>query len=233
MNDPGDAVTRPDPASGPEELSYEVRPAAGAPEGALLLMHGRGTDERDLLPLVDEVDPTRRVIGITPRGPLSLPPGGRHWYALGGIPTPNPETFHPTYAALTAFVDRLPQLTGVPWERTVLGGFSQGAVMSYAVGLGRGRPSPAAILALSGFLPEVPDFELELARRQGLRVAIGHGSLDPIIPVRFGQQAAERLAGAGLDVTYRESPMPHTVDPGFLAELRPWLESAIAAGVRG
>ena len=73
-------MSRPgDPGSGPEELSYEVRPAAGSAEGALVLLHGRGTDERDLLALVDELDPARRLVGLTPRGPLSLPPGGRHF----------------------------------------------------------------------------------------------------------------------------------------------------------
>ena len=101
-----------------------------------MLLHGRGADEYDLYPLLDALDPERRLLGVTPRGPLSLPPGGAHWYQLGGIPTPDPETFHPSFAALAAFLDDLP----VPPGRIVLGGFSQGAVMSYALGLGEGRP---------------------------------------------------------------------------------------------
>ena len=72
-------------------LEPALRPAA--PEGALVLLHGRGADEHDLYPLLDVLDPERRLLGITPRGPLSLPPGGAHWYRLGGIPTPDPETF--------------------------------------------------------------------------------------------------------------------------------------------
>ena len=58
------------------------RPAASAPEGALVLLHGRGADERDLFPLLDMLDPERRLLGATARGPLSLPPGGAHWYAV-------------------------------------------------------------------------------------------------------------------------------------------------------
>ena len=96
-----------------------VRDAVGEPEGALVLLHGRGADERDLFPLLDVLDPERRLLGITPRGPLSLPPGGAHWYRLGGIPTPDPDTFFPTFEAAAAFLDELP----VPIDRVVLGGF--------------------------------------------------------------------------------------------------------------
>jgi phospholipase/carboxylesterase len=100
--------------------------------------------------------------------------------------------------------------------------------MSYALALGAARPSPEALIALSGFIPSVEGFELDLELRRGLPVAIGHGSLDPIIPVEFGREAHERLEQAGLDVVYRESPMAHSVDPGFLAELAPWLRAALA-----
>ena len=130
---------------------------AGEPAGALVLLHGRGADEHDLFPLLDLLDPERRLLGITPGGPLHLPPGGRHWYALGGIPTPDPATFHGTAPRLAAFLDELP----VPMERVVLGGFSQGAVMSYAMSLGPDRPRPAALVAMSGFLPRVEGWPLD------------------------------------------------------------------------
>ncbi len=102
--------------------------------------------------------------------------------------------------------------------------------MSYALGLGPGRPSPAGLVALSGFIPVVPGFELALEDRGDLPVAIGHGSFDPVIPVQFGRQASRRLSESGLPVTYRESPIIHGIDPRFVAELRPWLAAAIGAG---
>src|SRR5438046_3679135 len=129
------------------ELSALVRPAAGDAEGALVLFHGRGADERDLFPLLDALDPERRLVAATPRAPLSLPPGGAHWYALGGIGTPEPATFLASYSAAADWVDGFLAGVGVGYDRLVLGGFSQGGVLAYSLGLGAGRPRPAAIVA--------------------------------------------------------------------------------------
>jgi phospholipase/carboxylesterase len=212
-----------------DSLTHVKRQAAREPEGALVLFHGRGTSEHDLVPLLDMLDPERRLVGVTPRGPLSLPPGGAHWYAVARIGFPDHDTFHATYTTASAWLDSVLAGEGVPIERTVIGGFSQGAVMSYALGLGAGRPSPAGILALSGFMPTVDGFELDLASRAGLPVAVGHGEHDPIIGVEWGRDARERLTAAGVDLTYREYPLPHSVDPGYLAELsREWLPAALA-----
>jgi phospholipase/carboxylesterase len=206
------------------------RPAATDPEGALVLLHGRGADERDLFPLLDILDPDRRLLGATARGPLSLPPGGAHWYVVRRVGYPDPETFNATYPELAGWLDGMLAEHGIPPSRTVLGGFSQGSVMSYALGLGPGRPRPAGIMALSGFLPTVEGFDLDLGKAAGLPVAIGHGTHDPVISVEFGRDARDRLVEAGARVTYRESPMSHTIDPSFLRELQQtWLPETIAS----
>lgn len=213
------------------EVVHLIRAPADAPAGALVLLHGRGVDERDLYPLLDVFDPQRRLVGITSRGPLSLPPGGRHWYIVRRVGEPDPDTFRSTYALLDDWLSGLPQQLGVPWERTIVGGFSQGAVMAYALGLGAGRPSPAGILAMSGFVAKVPGFEHDLADRTGFPVAITHGTLDPVIPVGFGRDARDRLEAAGADVLYRESPVPHTIDPGVVPELQAWIQARVPAAV--
>ncbi|MCW2963492.1 MAG: phospholipase/Carboxylesterase [Actinomycetia bacterium] len=207
-------------------LTYRRREAANEPEGALVLLHGRGADENDLFPLLDLLDPERRLLGVTLRGPLSLPPGGAHWYALGGLGTPDRDTFVPTFERASHTLEALSSETGIAPERTVLGGFSQGSVMSYALGLARGRPRPAGIIALSGFLPTVEGFELDLAPPLP-PVAIGHGTYDPVIGVDWGRQAKEILEQAGADVLYREYPLPHTIDPGFLQTLAQWLRDRV------
>jgi len=197
------------------------RPAAGDPEGALVLLHGRGADEYDLFPLLDALDPERRLHGYTPRAPLALPPGGAHWYVVPRVGYPDPATFAEGYAALTEWFDALP----FPADQVVLGGFSQGAVLSYALGLGQGRPRTRALIALSGFIPTVAGWEPDL-EPPFPPIAIAHGTYDPIIPVEFGRQARDVLEAAGADVSYRESPMEHSIDPQVVAELR----SLVAAG---
>lgn len=201
------------------------REPVGEPAGVLVLLHGRGADERDLFPLLDLLDPERRLLGVTPGGPHHLPPGGRHWYALGGIPTPDPATFAATAPRLAAFLDGLP----VPSDRIVLGGFSQGAVMSYAMALGPGRPRPAGLVAMSGFLPRVADWPLEPERLRGVPVGIAHGSLDPVIPAQFAAEAEATLTAAGADVLRLSSPVPHMVDPDWIEPLRDLVARATAA----
>ena len=154
-----------------------------------------------------------------------LPPGGYHWYAIRELGFPDRETFTASYERASAWLDGL----GVPPERTVLGGFSQGAVMSYAFGLAADRPRPAGVLALSGFIPTVEGFTLDLERPLP-PIAIGHGTYDPVIGVEWSRQAKEQLEAAGADVLYREYPLPHTIDPRFLAELQPWVQQAVSAG---
>ena len=177
--------------------------------------------------MLDLLDPERRLLGLVPRGPLLFPPGGAHWYVVRQVGAPDPATFLPTYRQAGAWLDETLAEAGVPPERLALGGFSQGAVMSYALGLGAGRPRPAAILAMSGFVPRVDGFELDLESRAGLPVSISHGAQDPIIDVGLGREARDLLEAAGLAVSYREDPVAHQISPGALAQARALLESGL------
>lgn len=209
------------------ELSYRVRDAADVPEGALFLLHGRGANEHDLFPLFDILDPDRRLLGVSPRAPLSLPPGGSHWYRFMQLGYPEPATFRSTLARLAAWFDALLEDRGITPDRVVVGGFSQGSMVGYALSLATGRPRPAGLVALSGFMPTVDGLEYDLSNLDGWPVAIGHGTFDRVIGVEWGRQARERLEAAGADVTYRESPMEHTIDPAFLDELQMWIAKVL------
>lgn len=211
-----------------DDLAHQLRPSAGPVAGALVLMHGRGTDENDLFGLLDVLDPERRLAGACPRGPLTLPPGGHHWYIVPRVGFPDPESFQSTFARLDRWLAALAEHTGVAPERTILGGFSQGAVMAWALGAAQGRPRPAGILAVSGFIPTVEGFEIEAATLEGLPVAIAHGTHDPIIAVDFGHDARGRATQAGAHVFYRESPITHTLDPKVLPELADWVAATLA-----
>ena len=137
---------------------------------------------------------------------------------------PDPESFKTTYERLGSWLQGLGERTGVGIERTVIGGFSQGAVMAWALALGPGRPRPAGILAMSGFIPTVPDFDLQLDGLRGFPVAITHGTEDPVISVELGRQARDRAREAGADVAYRETDVPHIVDPRLIPGLVDWLD---------
>jgi phospholipase/carboxylesterase len=205
------------------------RPADGEPEGLLVLHHGRGTDERDLLGLADALDPRGRLHVVTPRAPLTLSgTPGYHWYVVPRVGYPDPETFEAARGALAELHDGLWARTGLGPAQTVLGGFSMGAVMSHALALSGERPAVAGILAFSGFVPSVDGWQPSFADRQGTRAFIAHGRLDPVIGVEFGHRARELLEAGGLDVTYRESELGHQIDPANLREAAGWLETTLA-----
>jgi phospholipase/carboxylesterase len=206
------------------ELAFRERPAQGEPEGLLVLHHGRGADEHDLLPLAEVLDPERRLHVVTPRGPLQVPGWpGYHWYVVPRVGYPDPATFRASFEALAAFHDGLWERTGISPDRTVFAGFSMGSVMSYALGLPRDRHPPAGILAFSGFVPTVEHWHPSLKDRSELRAFIAHGRPDPVIEVGFGRAARNLLTNGGLDVEYHETDVGHAIDPANIEPARVWL----------
>ena len=207
-----------------DALIYEERPADGQGEGLLVLHHGRGTDERDLLGLADALDPRRRLHVVSPRAPLQLPDSpGYHWYLVPRVGYPDHDTFQAARDGLAELHDRLWEETGIEPGRTVLGGFSMGAVMSYAMALSGERPPVAGILAFSGFVPVVEDRRPRLEDRTGTRAFVAHGRADPIMEVGFARRARELLEAGGLEVSYHESDVGHQIDPAHLGAAAGWL----------
>jgi len=209
-------------------MTYRERPAQGEPEGLLVLHHGRGADEHDLLGLGDVLDPDKRLHVVTPRAPLQIPGWpGYHWYVVPRVGYPDPDTFHAAYNGLAQFHDELWERTGISPERTVFGGFSMGSVMSYSLGLGADRPQPAGILAFSGFIPTVEGWKPDLASRQGMPVFIAHGRNDPVMDVDFARRAKDLLTAGGLSVSYHESDAAHHIDPAHVPAAIEWVGSTL------
>jgi phospholipase/carboxylesterase len=210
-------------------LEYLERPPASGPEGLLVLHHGRGSDEQDLHGLADVLDPQLRLHVVIPRAPLALPGSpGYHWYVVPRVGYPDPDTFRAAYRELASFHDRLWERTGIAPECTVLGGFSMGSVMSYALGLGPDRPGPAGVLAFSGFVPTVEGWQQDLPGRPGLRVFVAHGRRDPIMAVDFARKARELLEAGGVEVDYHESDAAHHIDPEHVPPAVEWLREVLA-----
>lgn len=217
--------------NGGAEMVHRVREPAGEAHGALVLLHGRGTDEGDLFPLLDALDPERRLLGVTPGAPLTnVPPGGRHWYIVEEVGRPDEQTFVASMGEAARFLDGFLPERGISWGQTVIGGFSQGGAVALALALGTGRPRPAGVLALSCFLPMVRGWRLDLRAKRDLPVYVGHGSFDNIIPVGFGRRVRDVLTEEGpLQVTYRETRVLHSIDPEQLPEMRNWV-AAVTGG---
>ncbi len=213
-----------------ESLTYLEREAEREPDGLLVLHHGRGTDERDLLGLADALDPGRRLRVVTPRAPLTLPGSpGYHWYLVPRVGYPDRDTFHAARGDLAELHDRLWEETSIGPSRTVLGGFSMGTVMSYAMALGADRPPVAGILAFSGFVPVVDGWLPHFEDRRGTRAFLAHGRADPIMEIGFARRARELLEAGGLEVEYHESDVGHQIDPSSLPAATEWLSEAIPA----
>ena len=150
-------------------LTYRERPAAGDPAGLLVLHHGRGADEHDLLGLADVARPAapaaRRHAARAADAPrLARQPLVRR--AARRLPRPATRSTPPTPSSPRSTTSCGSAPASRPRD-TVFGGFSMGSVMSYALGLGGDRPAPAGILAFSGFVPTVEGWQPDLAVAPG------------------------------------------------------------------
>jgi phospholipase/carboxylesterase len=204
------------------------RTAAEEPDGLLVLHHGRGTDENDLIGLADVLDPERRLRVVSVRGPLQVPGwSGYHWYLVPKVGYPDRASFDAARAALAELHDGLWEGSGPGPERTVFAGFSMGAVMSHAMGWSAERPAVAGVLAFSGFVPTVSGWRPSFEERTRTRAFVAHGTQDPVIEIGFGRAARDLLVAGGIDVTYRESDVVHTIDPAVLPVAAEWLTGAL------
>lgn len=199
-------------------LAPAVRGADGKSPG-LLMLHGRGADEHDLLGLAGALDP--RLLVVSARAPRPLGPG-HHWYELGEVGRPEPETFGRSLALLHEFIPEVVAGYDIDPGRLFLLGFSQGAMMSGAVALTRPDLAAGAVL-LSGYLPLHAGLPIQEEQLAGYPFFVAHGSYDPVIPVAFGREARDYLTRVGADLTYREYPTDHRIVEPELAEIAAWL----------
>ncbi len=205
--------------------THVVKPE-GAGEGTpvMVLLHGRGADERDLAPLGSRLAPDATL--VLPRAPHpGMPWGygpGWAWYRYEGEDRPEVESFRASQAALTELLDGLPELVGYEPGRVTLGGFSQGGTMS----LGWALRNPGAIpevLVFSGFLPDHPDVTVDRESVQGTGFWWGHGTQDPAVYHRLAVKGRVALEAAAADLEARDYPMGHGISPDELEDAAAWL----------
>lgn len=192
----------------------------------VVAIHGRGADATDLAGLAHEISPDG-YRWVLPQGPLPVPiaPGfiGWAWYDLGETQV---DTVRASRELLAAFTDDTLRRTGASRDRTVLVGFSQGAVMALHVGLGSPQPF-GAVVAMSGHLPAAEDLLPTLAQRQERKVLIVHGTEDQVLPVERGRKIRDVLDRVGLSPEYYEFPMGHQITTESLAVVRAFIARTV------
>lgn len=193
----------------------------------IILLHGRGTNEDDLLELADYVDP--RFFVVSARAPFEYEQGsgGYIWYDVQDVGVPHPKQFEESYNRLAQFVLDVNQNYPVDRRRTFLLGFSMGSIMALALSLTKPELI-RGVVAHSGYIPENTSLQFAWSRLQHLSLFIGHGVDDSVIPVSFARRAQDLLSKTSADVTYREYLIPHTMSEQSISDLADWLQKKLA-----
>jgi phospholipase/carboxylesterase len=197
----------------------------------IVAVHGRGADATDLAGLAQELNlpDYRWVLPQGPR-PVQLGPGaiGWAWYELG---PQQAATVVASRDMLSAFMDATLARLGTTKDRVLLGGFSQGAVMTLHVGLSSPEPY-AGLAAMSGYIPAPESLTPLLPERRERSVLMLHGTYDQVLDVQLARSARALLEEAGLHPEYHEFPMEHQITPESLAVVREYLDRVLPVSLR-
>jgi phospholipase/carboxylesterase len=215
------------------ELTHRIVPArqGKAPHPVLLLLHGRGTDENDLLPLAHELDP--RVLVVSVRAPFRFPWGGYMWYDLDprGVGYPDRATLEQSLEGLLGLIERMTEVQPIDPRRVYAAGFSMGAAMSATLALtSPDRVAGAAVL--SGYLPLSSGLDFKNEAAAGHPVFQAHGTLDQVIPIHWGRITREYFESTPVALDYHEYPLGHEISYAELQDVSRWL-SAVLDGKTG
>ena len=191
-----------------------------APHPALILLHGRGADEEDLLGLASYFD--SRLLILSVRAPYPFPySSGYMWYEFSSVGAPDPTMFSTSYEKLSVFVQDALNNYPIDGKRLFLLGFSMGTVMAYTLALTR-PDIIRGVMANSGYIAEGTHLTYKWDGLANTDFFIAHGTQDPVIPLQLGRRAHDLLAGTKANITYREYPMGHQINEDSLGDLRNW-----------
>jgi phospholipase/carboxylesterase len=218
---------------GLESVIVETGPK---PTFTVLWLHGLGADGHDFEPLVPELvdrtmPPLRFIFPHAPVRPVTLNNGYRMraWYDIVGIDRRSAEDFagmQATAESVTALIARERE-AGVPPERLVVAGFSQGGAMALHIAT-RHDTKLAGVIALSCYLPLAKDLEARRhAANQATPIFMAHGTQDPVVPFALGEESRQLLQAAGYAVEWHSYPMPHGLCEAEVADLRSFLKRIV------
>lgn len=210
-----------------------------SPQWSVIWLHGLGADGHDFAPIVPELvrphwPAIRFVFPHAPKRPVSINNGMpmRAWYDIVSLDfrsRADATGVAESVAQVEALIAR-EQARGIPCERILLAGFSQGGAITLSAGLRRQAPL-AGLVALSTYLPEVDAAAAQLVEGATAQpVFMAHGSADPVIPVQVAEHSLQVLKGLGFDVEWHRYPMAHQVCAEEIHALGDWLQTRFAQG---
>jgi phospholipase/carboxylesterase len=208
-------------------MIYELnRPAQVDPNKAypaLFLLHGIGSNEQNMLPLVDGLQEQFYIFSI--RGHLSQPPGFA-FFTIQGYGKPHREIFDEGVSKLTSFIEYASEQYPIDKNSLYLLGFSQGAILSMTLGLKLGNRIKG-IVALSGYIPQFVKEEYNIESVEKLSFFISHGEMDNILPYTWGVENNEYLQGLGAKVSFHTYREGHTVSIENQQDYMKWLRKSL------
>ncbi len=215
------------PALSLEHLVQQPRTASAAPP-LLIMLHGVGSNERDLFGLAAQLD--TRFLTLSVRAPLRMGADNFGWYLVdwsSGTPQYDPAQVAESQHILRQFIADAVPAYGADAARVYLMGFSQGAIMSASLTLTHPDLVAGAVLMSGRTLPEAVAARADDAALAGTPIFIAHGTADTVLPVSDGRRSRDIFSALPVDVTYREYPMAHTISPQSLADIAAWLTACL------
>ena len=194
------------------------------PRPALILLHGRGTDENDLLGLTPYLDPRFLIASV--RAPFKYPYGGYTWFDLDEHGSIQPDQLLQSHNAFFEWLDEFQKTYSVDSRRVFLFGFSMGAMMSLVISLSHPLYFKG-VIAHSGFLPESNQIPYHWDKVSNLSYYLAHGTHDPIVPIELGRRTHQRFKSANSHVLFREYSIEHTISEESLTDISGWLQQFI------
>lgn len=203
--------------------SYQ--PNSDVKHPTVLAVHGRGSNEEDLIGLAPYLSP--HLLWVSPRGTFSLGPDSYEWFQITQVGKPDPTRLANAIQTMDRFIDEMIEHYPVDASKLFLLGFSQGTIVSLSYALTKPQ-RVTGVIAQSGYIPHESGLHIDEAGIKNKPFILTHGNQDPMLPVDWARRSRDTLQKLGADLEYHEFNMGHQVNDKSLSVISVWLEKQLA-----
>lgn len=206
------------------QFPASISPEADSVFPTILSLHGRGSNESDLISLADYLP--KNFLWVSPRGTFELGPNSYEWFQITQVGKPDPTRLANALSILDKFIDEMIEAYPVDRTKLYLLGFSQGSIMSISYALTKpGRV--AGVIAQSGYIPHESGLRIDAAGVKEKPFILTHGTQDPMLPVEWARRSRDTLQALETDLEYHEFNMGHHISAESIAIISSWLEKQL------